>query len=101
MDLRKAFEEFKSKIEDAGLTCEDLCLELSINPSIFLTVEFEDDDLNTIQVYGTGLETMLTDELQGYLDDEDLCREVPVDLFINEMAKQFEFQLVSYDTDEL
>lgn len=101
MDLRKAFEEFKSKIEEGGLTCEDLCLELSISPRIFLTVEFEDDDLDTIQVYGTGLENMLTDELQDYLDDEDLCREVPVDLFISEMAKQVEFQLISYGTDEL
>ena len=36
-----------------------------------------------------------------YLDDEDLCREVPVDLFISEMSKQDQIHFQSYGFDDL
>ena len=104
MSLQNVFNEFKDQIILNHVTYEDKCLELLIDNmglEIFVTVEFENDNLDSIQIYGTGLEDILTVELQNYLDDEDLCRDIPVDLFINEMSKQSHVQFKSYGFDDL
>ena len=104
MNLQNVFNEFRDQIILNHVTYEDKCLELLIDNmglGIFVTVEFENDNLDSIQIYGTGLEDILTVELQNYLDDEDLCRDIPVDLFINEMSKQSHVQFKSYGFDDL
>lgn len=104
MSLQNVFNEFRDQIILNHVTYEDKCLELLIDNmglGIFVTVEFENDNLDSIQIYGTGLEDILTVELQNYLDDEDLCRDIPVDLFINEMSKQSHVQFKSYGFDDL
>ena len=104
MSLQNIFNEFRDQIVLNHVTYEDKCLELLIDNmglEIFVTVEFENDNLDSIQIYGTGLEDILTVELQNYLDDEDLCRDIPVDLFINEMSKQSHVQSKSYGFDDL
>lgn len=104
MSLQNVFNEFRDQIILNHVTYEDKCLELLIDNmglEIFVTVEFENDNLDSIQIYGTGLEDILTVELQNYLDDEDLCRDIPVDLFINEMSKQSHVQFKSYGFDDL
>ena len=104
MSLQNVFNEFRDQIILNHVTYEDKCLELLIDnmgSKVFITVEFENDDLDSIQIYGTGLEDILTVELQNYLDDEDLCRDIPVDLFINEMSKQSHVQFKSYGFDDL
>lgn len=104
MSLQNVFNEFRDQIILNHVTYEDKCLELLIDNmglEIFVTVEFENDNLDSIQIYGTGLEDILTVELQNYLDDKDLCRDIPVDLFINEMSKQSHVQFKSYGFDDL
>lgn len=104
MNLQNVFNEFRDQIILNHVTYEDKCLELLIDNmglGIFVTVEFENDNLDSIQIYGTGLEDILTVELQNYLDDEDLCRDIPVDLFISEMSKQSHVQFKSYGFDDL
>ena len=104
MNLQDVFNEFRDQITLNHVTYEDKCLELLINnmgSSIFINIEFENDNLDSIQIYGTGLEDILTVELRNYLDDKDLCREVPVDLFINEMSKQDQIHFQSYGFDDL
>ena len=104
MNLQNVFNEFRDQIILNHVTYEDKCLELLIDNmglGIFVTVEFENDNLDSIQIYGTGLEDILTVELQNYLDDEDLCRDIPVDLFINEISKQNHVQFKSYGFDDL
>ena len=104
MNLQNVFNEFRDQIILNHVTYEDKCLELLIDNmglEIFVTVEFENDNLDSIQIYGTGLEDILTVELQNYLDDEDLCRDIPVDLFISEMLKQSHVQFKSYGFDDL
>lgn len=104
MSLQNVFNEFRDQIILNHVTYEDKCLELLIDnmgSKVFITVEFENDDLDSIQIYGTGLEDILTVELQNYLDDEDLCKDIPVDLFINEMSKQSHVQFKSYGFDDL
>ena len=104
MNLQDVFNEFRDQITLNHVTYEDKYLELLINnmgSSIFISIEFENDNLDSIQIYGTGLEDILTVELRNYLDDEDLCREVPVDLFISEMSKQDQIHFQSYGFDDL
>lgn len=99
--LTEIFDEFRDQITLNNLTCEDKCLELVtkyMDSGLFLSVEFEDDSLDKIKVYGTDLENILTVKLTNYLDDEDLCRAIPVDLFISEMNH---VAFTSYGFDDL
>lgn len=104
MNLQDVFNEFRDQIMLNHVTYEDKCLELLIDNMgsiISLYIEFENDNLNSIQIYGAYIEDILTVELQNYLDDEDLCREVPVDLFISEMSKQDQIHFQSYGFEDL
>ena len=104
MNLQDVFNEFRDQITLTHVTYEDKCLELLINnmgSSIFINIEFENDNLDSIQICGAGLEDILTVKLRNYLDDKDLCRKVPVDLFINEMSKQDQIHFQSYGFDDL
>ena len=104
MNTQDVFNEFRDQITLNHVTHEDKCLELLIDNMgsiISLYIEFENDNLDSIQIYGAYIEDILTVELQNYLDDEDLCREVPVDLFISEMSKQDQIHFQSYGFDDL
>ena len=63
MNLQNVFNEFRDQITLNHVTYEDKCLELLINnmgSSIFINIEFENDNLDSIQIYGTGLEDILS-----------------------------------------
>ena len=104
IDLENAIEKLKDEIIFSGVTHEDKSLALDIdylNLNTVLNIEFEDDDFDTILVYGTGLENILTPVLQTYLDDADLCRTVPVELFIDEMSRYGHISLNSFKVEDL
>lgn len=99
--LTEVFDEFRDQITLNNLTYEDKYLELAakyMDSSLLLSVEFESDLLDKIKIYGTNLENILTATLRNYLDDEDLCRAVPVGLFISEMNH---VAFTSYGFDDL
>ena len=102
MRIKDAIEKLRDSIIDEDLTYEDMAAELalSVNGSTHkVTIEFESDDFDAVQVYGSGCEEVLPEEFDDYLDDEDLYRDVPVDDLADKLDTNV--KLINYSIDEM
>lgn len=104
MSIKDVIEKLRDSIIDEGLTYEDMAAELtlSIDGSAYdITVEFENDDFDAVQVYGSGCEETLPEEFDDYLDDEDLYRDIPVDELVDELDGRTDINIINYSIDEM
>lgn len=104
MRIKDAIEKLRDSIIEEGLTYEDMAAELalSVNGSTHkVTIEFESDDFDAVQVYGSGCEEVLPEEFDDYLDDEDLYRDIPVDDFTDKLDARTDVNLINYSIDEM
>lgn len=104
MRIKDVIEKLKNSITDEDLTYEDMAAELtlSVNGSAHdITIEFENDDFDAVQVYGDSCEEVLSEEFDDYLDDEDLYRDVPVDELADELDGRTDINLINYSINEM
>lgn len=104
MKIKDVIEKLRDSIIEEDLTYEDMAAELalSVNGSTHdITIEFESDDFDEVQVYGSGCEEVLSEEFDDYLDDEDLYRDVPVDELVDELDGRTDVKLISYSIDKM
>lgn len=104
MKIKDVIEKLKDSIVEKDLTYEDMAAELalSVNGSTHkVTIEFESDDFDAVQVYGDSCEEVLSEEFDDYLDDEDLYRDVPVDELADELDGRTDVKLINYSIDEM
>lgn len=102
MRIKDVIEKLRDSIIDEDLTYEDMAAELalSVNGSTHkVTIEFESDDFDAVQVYGSGCEEVLPEEFDDYLDDEDLYRDIPVDDLADKLDANV--KLINYSIDEM
>lgn len=102
MRIKDVIEKLRDSIIDEDLTYEDMAAELalSVNGSTHkVTIEFESDDFDAVQVYGSGCEEVLPEEFDDYLDDEDLYRDVPVDDLADKLDANV--KLINYSIDKM
>ena len=104
MGIKDVIEKLRDSIIDEGLTYEDMAAELTLNvngSAHDITIEFESDDFDAVQVYGSGCEEALPEEFDDYLDDEDLYRDIPVDDFTDKLDGRTDINLINYSIDEM
>lgn len=104
MKIKDVIEKLRDSIIEEGLTYEDMAAELalSVNGSTHkVTIEFESDDFDAVQVYGSGCEEALPEEFDDYLDDEDLYRDIPVDDFTDKLDARTDVNLINYSINEM
>lgn len=102
MRIKDVIEKLRDSIIDEDLAYEDMAAELalSVNGSTHkVTIEFESDDFDAVQVYGSGCEEVLPEEFDDYLDDEDLYRDIPVDDLADKLDANV--KLINYSIDEM
>lgn len=104
MRIKDVIEKLKDSIVEEDLTYEDMAAELalSVNGSTHkVTIEFESDDFDAVQVYGDSCEEVLSEEFDDYLDDEDLYRDVPVDELADELDGRTDVKMINYSIDKM
>lgn len=88
MTLQNMIEKLKRHIQTTQSTYEDFCLKLTISSetkhkTFDVTIEFESDQFDKIQVYGVIPNNAQFPTLAKTEDDEDLYRNIDVKTFIN------------------